>query len=135
MLAAIPIIGSVVTAVGTWFTNRQKLKQAEVDGKIAVTQAVTNANINRASTGQTADIKWEQTALATAGWKDEFWTVVLALPMILCFIPGLTQVVADGFVALRDNTPEWYQWAVLVAISASFGYRKLADFMAKKKGL
>jgi|GEM_PF-3305465 len=34
----------------------------------------------------------------------------------------------------REACPEWYRWAFLVAVSSSFGYRKLADMMKLRKG-
>ncbi len=116
-------------ALGGW----QKRKAAKLDSDLRVQEAKTKGMEARLSTGQQADIAWENTSITNSGWKDEWFTVILSIPAILCFVPGLADYVTQGFVALRA-TPEWYQWSFLVAVSSSFGYKKLADFMALKKG-
>lgn len=125
------VLKPVTTIVDGW----QQRKTAQLQADLAVNQAVTQAKIDRLKTAQEADIAWENTALTNSGWKDEWFTVVLSIPLIMCFVPGLDVYVRAGFAALQANTPDWYQWSMLVAISASFGYKKLADFMALKKGV
>jgi len=65
--------------------------------------------------------------------KDEWFTILLSIPMVLCFIPDMAKYVEAGFKALA-GTPGWYQWAFGLAVGSSFGYKKIADFMALKKG-
>ena len=79
----------------------------------------------------TADIDWdlEQVKASGSSWKDEFWTVLLAIPIILCFIPGMDIYVERGFQILRDSVPLWYTSAVGVAISAAFGTRAFSKVM------
>ncbi|MDB4302182.1 hypothetical protein N9924_01305 [bacterium] len=64
-------------------------------------------------------------------WKDEFWTIVFAIPLILCFIPSMTDVVSAGFVVL-DSTPEWYRYTVGVLVGSSVGIRQFNKFKAGK---
>jgi hypothetical protein len=128
-------ISAVLNPIGSLVDGWQKRKTAQLESDLAINKAVTEAKIQRLATAQEADIAWENTALSNSGWKDEWFTVVLSIPLIMCFIPGLDGYVKAGFAALSASTPEWYQWALLVAISASFGYKKLADFMALKKGV
>ncbi len=64
-------------------------------------------------------------------WKDEFFVIVLSVPMVLCFIPGMEGVVHHGFQQLQQ-APDWYMHALLIAISASFGLRGLNKFIGKK---
>lgn len=109
-----------------------KRKQAKLESELRVNEAVTNAKIEAAKAGQISDTEWENLQVANSGWKDEWFVVVLSIPLIMCFIPGLEGYVMQGFNVLA-GTPEWYQYALLLAISASFGYRKLADFMDRKK--
>lgn len=87
-----------------------------------VIEAKTQAIIDRAATAQAADIDWELTSINQSGWKDEFWTIVLAVPFILGFIPGLSAYVAPGFQAFA-SAPVWYQNILLVVICAPFGVR------------
>lgn len=115
--------------VGGW----QKRKTVKLAGDIKIAEAKTNAHIKKIETGQAADIAWEKTSIENSSWKDEFWTIILSIPMILCFIPGFEGYVVMGFAAL-ENVPDWYQYAVGIAISSAFGVRKFADFMKLKKG-
>ena len=133
ILSALPIIGDLIGAGRDWLEGRRRLKQAELDSKIRINEVKTQAQEKRITTGQQADIKWEQTALSQSGWKDEYWTIILSIPLIMCFIPGLVPYVVQGFQAL-ELTPAWYKAAVGVAIGAAFGYRKFVDFMKLKKG-
>ena len=59
---------------------------------------------------------------AGASWKDEFWTLVLALPAIMAFIPAMVPHVTAGFDALA-SMPEFYRWWLSIAIGTSFGIR------------
>lgn len=111
----------------------QTRKKAKLDSDLKVLQAQTTAKINRLETGQKADIAWENLSITNSGWKDEWFVIVLSIPAILCFIPGMANYVYAGFQAL-SATPDWYQWCFTIAVGSSFGYRKIADFMALKKG-
>lgn len=124
------LIAPVTTIIEGW----QKRAQTKLDADIAIAQAKANANIKAMETAQQGDIAWENTSINNSGWKDEWFTIVLSIPAILCFVPGLAKYVQQGFAALV-GTPEWYQWAFLVAVASSFGYKKIADFMALKKGV
>lgn len=110
-----------------------KRKQAKLESELRVNEAVTNAKIEAAKAGQISETEWENLQVANSGWKDEWFVVVLSIPLIMCFIPGLEGYVMQGFNVL-EGTPEWYQWMVGIAVSASFGYRKLADWATRKNG-
>lgn len=129
------LLGPVVGAATDWLKNRQVRKAVALENEVKLKTAVTEAKIKRLETQQAADIAWENTSIEQGGWKDEYLTILLSVPMILCFIPGGAQYVAAGFQALQENTPDWYQWAFLVVVASSFGYKKIADFMALKKGV
>lgn len=111
----------------------QQRKTVKLEGDLAISKAKTDANIKKIATGQVADIAWEKTSLEQSGWKDEYWTIVLSLPMIMCFIPGLVTYVERGFAALQQ-TPLWYRYVVGLAIGSAFGVKSVANFMALKKG-
>lgn len=123
------LTSSVSSVVEGW----QKRRTVALEHELKVAEAATHARIERLKTSQQADISWERTALNTAGWKDEYLLIVFSIPLILCFIPSLDIYVQRGFAAL-DATPEWYQWSISIMVAASFGYRKIADFMALRKG-
>lgn len=108
-------------------------KQAKLESELRVTEAVTTARIEAVKAGDLSAATWENLQVQNSGWKDEWFVVVLSIPLIMCFVPGLEGYVMQGFNVL-SGTPEWYQWMVGIAVSASFGYRKLADALSLKKG-
>ena len=60
-------------------------------------------------------------------WKDEAWTLCFILILLMCFVPPLQDAVRQGF-ALLSETPDWFQWACLASIAASFGIRGVSYF-------
>lgn len=117
------ILGEVVGGIKDHFQQKRELKQA-----IALKKQELIA------TQQTADINWDQIMAQGSqnSWKDEFWTIVLALPAIIVFIPGASDYVKEGFLIL-DTMPDWYKAALGVAISAAFGVSKFQQVMRSKK--
>lgn len=77
---------------------------------------------------------WENTHAQNSGtsWKDEFWTIVFAIPLVLCFIPDMVGYVDAGFEAL-DKTPEWYRYCLLTLVGASVGVRNIPKLFNKGK--
>lgn len=55
------------------------------------------------------------------GWKDEFWTLLLAFPILLAFTPGAQDFVSRGFQVLSTDAPGWYLAAVGSAVAMVFG--------------
>ncbi|MBN46883.1 MAG: hypothetical protein CMH23_10470 [Methylophaga sp.] len=98
----IPIISELVGLGREWISGKQKIKAAKVE---AESKVIVNSAENLAD--------WEKIQAKNAGdsWKDEYWTVVLSIPVILCF-----------FVAL-SSTPDWYQYLIGAAILSGFGIR------------
>jgi len=86
------------------------------------------------------DADWEsKMADATKdSWKDEFWSIVLALPIIAITysvaIDDLSIIdrVKQGFEVL-NNLPEWYQYLLFIAVSASFGLKSADKIMGMRK--
>lgn len=130
IFGAIKMVAAPIVQVVTGWQQRKTVK---LEGDLAVAKAVTDARIKKVSTGQAADIAWEKTSLDQSGFKDEYWTIILSIPMVMCFIPGLVIYVERGFMALQE-TPTWYQYAIGVAIGAAFGIRRFENFMKLKKG-
>ena len=129
------ILTGIFSMAGDWLDGRRKLKQVKLDSEVKLAQAKTEAMIAHMQTKQAADVAWENLSITNSGWKDEWFTILLSIPIIMCFIPGGAQYVQAGFSALNASTPEWYQWAFLVAVGSSFGVRKLTDFMSLRKGV
>ncbi len=113
-----------------WIEKKKIQAQADVDIK----KAQVDSNIRLAENGQMADINWDAQSMKNAqnSWKDEYWTIVISIPMILCFVPSMAPYVKQGFDAL-SGTPAWYQGAVVTAIAAAFGMKKFANWKMRKE--
>lgn len=137
---SLPILGPVISVISEGIglfrdhlAAKRQEKQARTEADIRVFEAKAASKIKILENQQAADIAWDNNALENSGWKDEWFTLVLSIPLILCFIPSCTPYVAAGFAALA-STPDWYQTAVGLAIAASFGMKKFVDLMVRKKG-
>ncbi len=126
------LIGPLANLAGTWFEN--KVEKTKAEGQAKVAEARARATV--AEKVAAGEVAWEgKMADATVdSWKDEFALVVLLAPAILVFIPGMTDYVKQGFDILA-TLPEWYQYLLYIAISASFGIKGVgqAAKMFKKK--
>lgn len=86
------------------------------------------------------DADWEsKMADASANsWKDEWFTVILSIPLLLIgyavTVDDVTIIerVKAGFQALEE-LPEFYQYLLFMAVSASFGIKGADKIMAMRK--
>ena len=126
------LIGPIANLAGTWFHN--KIEKTKADGQAKVAEAKARATV--AEKVAAGEVAWEgKMADATVdSWKDEFALGVLLAPAILVFIPGMREYVKEGFEILA-TLPDWYQYLLYIAISASFGIKGVgqAAKMLKKK--
>lgn len=119
------IIGPVANLAGGYLKNKAEEKQAKHEAKMKVIQN---------------DSDWESKAVDASAnsWKDEFWTLVLSVPIfmigysIVVGDPEIVERVEAGFVAL-SNLPEWYQYLLFIAISSSFGIKGVSKLMSLRK--
>ena len=125
-------LGPIANLAGTWLEN--KVEKTKAEGQAKVAEAKARATV--AEKVATGEVEWEgKMADATdSSWKDEFALVVLLAPAILVFIPGMKDYVKEGFEIL-NTLPEWYQYLLFIAISASFGIKGVgqAAKMLRKK--
>ena len=71
-----------------------------------------------------------------ASWLDEFWSVAIAIPALLAFVPGAQDFVSRGFVILSKDAPGWYVTALGGAMAWAFGRRAfphLAEALQRPK--
>ena len=80
--------------------------------------------IDRLKNSDDSLAEWEsiQAENGRYSWKDEYWTILLSIPVILCFIPQCVDYVRVGFEVLK-TMPEFYQYWLAVAILTSFGIK------------
>ena len=75
---------------------------------------------------------------SASSWKDEFWTLVLAAPIFMIgYAIAMNDVAViervDMAFAALDTLPEWYQYLLFLAVSASFGIRGADKLMKLRK--
>lgn len=128
------ILKSVVGAGAEVAKGWQQRKKVKLENELAVAKATTEAKIERMKTRQEADIKWENTALVNTGIKDEVMMFVILAPMVMCFVPGGADVVREGFSAMKETLPEYWEYAFYATIGVSYGLKKWTDFKSIMKG-
>lgn len=87
------------------------------------------------------DADWEaKMADATkSSWKDEWFSLILSAPLIAVAYSvamddqAIIARMNEAFTAL-NSLPEWYQYLLFIAVSASFGVKGADKLMAMKKG-
>lgn len=127
------IFSGGMSIVSEWVKGWQQRKIMKAQHKVKMEEIKITGAENRAMMDKEQEVAWDQhmSAGSMTSWKDEFWTIVLAIPMIGCFIPKLAPHILNGFEVLQQ-TPDWYKAAVGLAIGAAFGYRKFADYQMKR---
>ena len=119
------LLGPIAELAGGFLKNKDDQAKAKHEAKMNVIQN---------------DADWEANmADASANsWKDEFFSLVLSLPL---FFIGYAIVVDDmtiinrveqAFAAL-NNLPDWYQYLLFIAVSASFGIKGADKIMKMRK--
>ena len=123
------LIGPISQLAGTWLEGKVEKTKAETGAKVAKAKAEAVIMEKKA----TGEIDWDLEAIKGSqnSWKDEWLVILFSIPLILAFIPGMEEVVANGFAQL-ETMPEWYQYSLGVIVAASFGVRSATKFFGKK---
>lgn len=108
-----------------------------IKGKADEKKAIQERKINAIQN----DADWEsKMADATKGsWKDEWFSLILSAPLIAVAYSvamddtGVIDRMNEAFTAL-NSLPEWYQYLLFIAVSASFGLKSADKIMSMKKG-
>jgi hypothetical protein len=123
------LIGPIANIAGSWMNG--KLEETKAVSSVKVAKAKAEAAIMEKKA--TGEIDWdiEMARSSASSWKDEWLTILFSIPLILAFVPGMEEVVANGFARLNEM-PEWYQYSLGVIVAASFGVRSATKFFGKK---
>lgn len=108
----------------SYVTGKLENKKAEIDGNNKVRQEELRQH------GSWNEIHAKNSA---SSWKDEWFTLLFSIPLVLAFFPSAVPTVEAGFAAL-ERAPDWYKQALAVLVAASVGYQKLAGLFDKVKG-
>lgn len=125
------LLGVVAEPIIGWFKHKQEMKTIKRQTEMQIVlkkQELLN-------TQATADIEWDKIMARASekSWKDEFWTILLAIPLVPVFMGGdAALAIQEGFEVLK-GLPLWYQAALGVAIGAAFGRNELAKFIGVAK--
>ena len=119
------LIGPVANIGKQYLSNRAAEKQAKHEAKLNVIQ-------------NDADWESKMADASASSWKDEFWTIILAVPI---FMVGYAIIADDMSVVERtkqafqtlNELPEWYQYLLFIAISSSFGIKGASKLMGMRK--
>ena len=107
-----------------YFKKRAEIKAAAEIRQLELEEATHKRQVELRLQGLTADAAWELESLRAhaSGWKDEFVLVLLAIPLVLVFVPHTQLLVLEGFRVL-ETTPQWYRWLILLIFTAIYGIR------------
>lgn len=134
-----------------WLENRRKISEAKGDleaQKVTLSSQLEIARLQATVAKTEQDGAWEnvQATNSNSSWKDEFWTLILALPMVLVTISPLVDMVMDpepyqkGALITAAQTsleafngfPDWYVLLISVAVGAAFGVRIWDRFRSER---
>jgi hypothetical protein len=119
------LLGPVADLGKTYLSNKAEEKQAKHAAKMNVIQ-------------NDADWEAKMADASNNSLKDEFWTIILAIPI---FMIGYAIVANDMSVVDRtkqafqtlNELPEWYQYLLFIAISSSFGIKGASKLMGMRR--
>lgn len=130
---SIPILGEVVDLIGGELKGWRNRRQARLETDLQIEKAKQTSVIRIAEKSQDHNIEWDMIMAKGSqdSWKDELWTIVFVIPLVMAFVPGLQPYVKMGFENL-EQTPDWYLYGVSTLLAAAVGVKKTIG--AIKKG-
>ena len=111
MISLLTTLGGLATS---WIEGKAEEAKAKTEVRIKAMQSEEN---------------WERIMAegSQSSWKDEWFVVILSIPMILAFVPSAVPYIQEGFRVL-ETMPEYYKGFLAAAIAASFGLKGLANW-------
>jgi hypothetical protein len=97
--------------------HEEKIKQKEID------DAVHARTVDQVKTNESYEQAWNLAQIQNSGWKDEWFTILLSVPLVGAFIPKAVPYIIAGFQAL-EGMPTWYKGFLATAVAAAFGFQK-----------
>ncbi len=118
------IVSGIFKPVADYFGRRQEIKAQQHTNEMEVLKAEGERKATLIRDGLAADMAWEQefAKQAASSWKDEYTLLVVSIPLVMAFVPGLAVYVAAGFASFA-STPMWYQIMVQTIFYATYGIR------------
>lgn len=116
------MLDKTLAAYTTYKTKKEERKKLEIERKMIIDEREHTLKIKRIdleekciNSGKLLPDKMEQMSMEQMekSWKDEFIMLILFLPIIIAFIPGIQDVASSGFQILKDTMPQWYSLLLL----------------------
>ena len=117
------LLGAPAEHIAEYLKEKQRLKSEFKLARLRARVAGERAKEARAIQADTNDHEWSLLQIQNSGWKDEFVLIVVSVPFILGFIPGMETYVKAGFANLSE-TPVWYQVMIVTIFFAIYGIKK-----------
>lgn len=111
------MIGQILTALVSPVTNFLAKRS---DNKTAIVKQKVTRIMN--AEDKEAEIELILSEGMQHSWKDEYWTVVLSIPVIAGFFPAAAPHIAAGFKVL-ETMPVFYQTWLGICVLTAFGIR------------
>lgn len=116
------ILAGLTAPVVGFFQKRAEIKAAADAQRLEIDSALQQKKLDQIQKAEDYEQAWNLAALANTSWKDEYWTIVLSIPFLGCFVPYLAPYVLQGFQTLKQ-TPMFYQYLLGTAVLAGFGLK------------
>ena len=116
MIQFLTVLGGLATQ---WIKGKADEAKAKQEVRIKHIEAAESWDAIQAQNSQTS-------------WKDEWFVILLSIPLIMAFIPSMVPYVEQGFEVL-NTMPEYYKGFLAAAIAASFGLKGLANWKNTNK--
>ena len=121
----IQLIGPLVNLASSFVKGKQEQSKVKQEAKLVEVKA--DAEIKRKVAN--GEMEWNNTMAKASSnsWKDEWFVVLLSIPLIGAFIPSFVPYIKEGFIVL-DEMPVYYRQFLAAAIAASFGIKGLSKW-------
>lgn len=96
--------------------------------------AVAESKLRMAEAGQKIDAELDQMSMneMAHSWKDEFVLMVFITPMMMAFVPNMSDYALKGFETIQQM-PEWYVALIVGMVVVIYGMRGLLTKFVESK--
>jgi hypothetical protein len=107
------IVTGILSLVTKWVGNKQKKQQAIHEQTIKTIESTDS---------------WE--ASKGSSWTQEWFSLLLSIPMFGAFIPDMVPYIVEGFTVL-ETMPDYYKAYLGAAMATAFGIKALSKWGGK----
>ena len=130
-------LGTILTSLVSPITNYLSTREERKVRTQEIEQAVHLKKLDGIQASEASEFAADATRAESMknSWKDEYITIIISIPVILCFMgtEGAT-LVAAGFTALQ-STPDYYQYMLVSIFSVGAGVPLVGKTVNVVKGI